>query len=132
MSSLFRAALAYAALTFAAGFVLGTLRTFLIAPLAGPVLAVAIELPLMLALSWAACRFTLRRIAVKAAAPPRLAMGAVALLILLLLEALLSLTLGGLTLAQHIALYATTPVLLGLAGQVIFALFPLAQMRRAS
>jgi hypothetical protein len=50
----------------------------------------------------------------------------VALLVLLAAEAVpCPLRLGGLTLAQHAALYATAPVLAGLAGQMAFALFPL-------
>ncbi len=61
MLSLLRAGVLYAALSFAAGFVLGTLRTLFIMPQTGPTMAVAIELPLMLAVSWAVCRYALLR-----------------------------------------------------------------------
>ncbi|MBL8788996.1 MAG: hypothetical protein JNM45_00770 [Rhizobiales bacterium] len=128
MSPVLVSGLLYAGLTFAAGFVLGAARNVLIAPFTGPLLAVCIELPIMLAFSWYACRQSLRRVPVAPKPAPRLAMGAVALIALLGLEALLSLTLGGLTPAQHLALYGTAPVLTGLAGQVIFALFPLARI----
>ncbi len=121
MPSLLRAGVLYAAL-----------RTLFIIPLTGPMIAVMIELPLMLAVSWAACRYVLHRNTVEASPVPRLMTGGVALVILLMLEALLSLTLGGLTPSQHVALYTTAPVLLGLAGQVIFALFPLMQIRSPS
>ena len=45
-------ALAYVLPVFAAAFALGALRVGLIAPQVGPLLAVALELPLVLALSW--------------------------------------------------------------------------------
>jgi hypothetical protein len=122
-----RAALFYAGVTFAAGFVLGALRTLFVAPMIGLTLAVCAEVPVLLVLSWQICRLTLRLIPVPSNAAARLAMGAIALVLVLALEAVLSLTLGGLTLAQHTALYATPPVQIGLAAQVLFALFPYAQ-----
>ena len=55
MGRVLKAATAYFALVFAAGFVLGTLRTLWLAPALGPMLAVAAELPVMLGVSWLAC-----------------------------------------------------------------------------
>lgn len=130
-TQMIRAALLYAALTFACGFVLGAARSLGLEPAIGPVAAVLTEIPVMLALSWLACRFTLRRIHVPEDAIARLSMGAIALLLLLAAEAVLSLTLGGLTLLQHFALYGNPPVQLGLAAQIAFGLFPFLQRRKS-
>lgn len=113
----------YFALVFAAGMVLGTVRTLWIEPRLGPLVAVALELPVMLGLSVLACRGMLRGRAVGLAAAA--AMGAVALVLLLLAEAAVSISLGGLTLAGHLALYRQPGPLLGLAGQLVFAALPM-------
>lgn len=117
-----RAATAYWALVFAAGFVLGTVRTLWLAPAVGPLAAVAIELPIMLVLSWLAARMVLRRW------PPvsqgaALATGALAFALLLGAELALALALGG-TARGWLASLASAPGLLGLAGQAAFALLP--------
>ncbi len=61
------AAVVYAALVFAAGFVLGVLRVLLLAPQLGALVAVLVELPAMLAIAWVACGFSLRRSAIRPA-----------------------------------------------------------------
>jgi hypothetical protein len=121
---------AYFGIVFAIGFVLGVLRTVAIVPWAGPVVAVAIELPVILVAAWWVCRWLTRRLAVPAAAAPRWAMGGVALALLLLAEWGLSLGLGGRSTAEHLALYAETAHQLGLAGQLVFAAWPWLQGRR--
>ncbi|HUG62023.1 MAG TPA: hypothetical protein VMP03_09260, partial [Methylomirabilota bacterium] len=50
-----------------------------------------------------------------------------AFVLLMMAEAALSMALGGRTLSEHIALYAETPHALGLAGQALFAGFPVIQ-----
>ncbi|MEL7429628.1 MAG: hypothetical protein AAFN43_06475 [Pseudomonadota bacterium] len=50
MNTIFAGA-AYFAIVFAAGFILGAARTFLLAPVAGEMLAVLVELPFILAVS---------------------------------------------------------------------------------
>ncbi len=120
-----RAACLYFLAVFAAGFLLGTVRTLWLEPALGALHSVLAELPFMLLLSWMACGMVLRRVAVAPDTRSRIAMGSFALLLLLAAEAVLSVTLGGLTLARHAALYTTAPVLAGLAGQMAFALFPL-------
>ena len=52
----------YAAAVFAAGFLLGTLRVLWLVPRFGPTAAVALELPLILAVSWIACRHVARAV----------------------------------------------------------------------
>jgi hypothetical protein len=121
---------AYFGIVFAIGFVLGVARTLAIAPWAGPVGAVAIELPIILAAAWMVCLRVTRRFAVPAATGPRWAMGGVALGLLLVAEWALSLSLGGRSTAEHLALYAEPAHQLGLAGQLLFAIWPWVQGRR--
>ncbi|MCW3836301.1 hypothetical protein ACFQ1E_11260 [Sphingomonas canadensis] len=123
MGSMIRAALAYFAIVFAAGFVLGALRTLWLAPAIGPMAAVAAELPLMLGVSWIACGWCLTRFG-PLAAPRRAAMGGVAFALLMASELGLALALGGTTNGWAAALL-TPQGLLGLAGQIAFAAMPL-------
>jgi hypothetical protein len=119
------AGLAYAVIAFAAGFALGVLRVTLIAPQFGEIAAVMFELPIMLALSWLACRWVIARWHVPATLTARATTGGLALALLLAAEAMLG-TLGlGRTLAEHLASYQNLPERLGLAAQVLFGLIPL-------
>lgn len=112
----------YFAGVFAAGFLLGTLRTLWLAPALGEFVAVAAELPIMLAVSWWWCRrlLALRPLPI----PGRAVMGASAFTWLMLAELALSLVLGR-SLADHLAAMQAPPGLLGLAGQLVFAALPL-------
>lgn len=130
MPRIARAALAYWAWVFAAGFVLGTVRTLWLAPRLGDLAAVAVELPIMLAISALAARRVLRRhgFVLRGEA---LALGAFAFVLLMAAEALLARTLTGQGLGQWAATLASAPGALGLAGQGIFALLPALLVRRA-
>ncbi|MDQ7010342.1 MAG: hypothetical protein Q9M29_00840, partial [Mariprofundaceae bacterium] len=59
-----QAGIAYFAMVFAAGFMLGIVRVMLLAPNVGETLAVAIELPIMLAVSWISCSMLIDRYSV--------------------------------------------------------------------
>lgn len=129
-SNVLSASVAYFAIVFAAGFVFGTARALLAADVPSMRLwAVAIELPLILAVSWITCAYVVRRFAVPATVSARCAMGATAFALLLAAEAAISVALAGRTLSEHIALYAEASHLLGLAGQIVFALLPIARIR---
>lgn len=129
MREALKAAAAYFCTTFAAGFLLGTLRTLLVEPKTGALGAVALELPLMLAVSWIACGWALRRFDVESRFSPRLVMGLVALALLLLAELWVSTALAGRSVGEHLALYRTAPALLGLIAQLAYAVFPLVRLR---
>jgi hypothetical protein len=120
-----RAGLLYFLVAFAAGFALGTARVLLVAPALGETAAVLLELPVMLAIAWVACR----RLAapVPATAAARLTMGVVALALLAGAETLLGIGLGR-PLAAQLAALGTPPGALGLAGQVAFGLLPTVQL----
>jgi pimeloyl-ACP methyl ester carboxylesterase len=127
MSNTLKAAIVYFLLVFAAGFVLGTFRTLILVPIVGDLLAVTIELPVMLIISWFACSWAMPRFAVPNLASDRLTMGISAFLLLMAAEVLVSTTLAGRDLAEHFALSTSLPVIVGLFGQIMFALFPLLQ-----
>jgi hypothetical protein len=115
--------LIYFAIVFAIGFVLGTVRTLVLIPRMGELGAVLVELPVILSIAWAVCGRLLRGRHLTTAESAT--MGATAFVLLMLGEASLSLWLAGRTMAEHLALYAEPTHLIGLAGQLAFAAFPL-------
>ncbi len=120
-----RAGALYMALVFPAAVLLGVLRALVLTPALGPLWAVALELPLVLALAWIVARRLLRA----RRAPPgaRIAMGAVAFCLLMLAELAMAVLVFGQSPAGFGAAMATPPGLLGLAGQIGFGLIPLLQ-----
>lgn len=127
-SSAVRCGLVYFLVLFAVGFVLGTLRVLLVAPRTGELYAVLAELPVMLVLSWIMERRLLQRRPDLEGVLPRLTMGGVALLILLLAETLLAVFLFGRAPREYLAAFGTVPGMIGLAGQLVFGLIPLLQI----
>lgn len=121
MSPVVKAAIAYVVPVFAVAFVLGALRVTLVAPVTGPLVAVALEVPLVLALAWAVAGRVLRRWPLPL--PSRLLMGALAFALLMLFELLTALGFGQ-TPTAFLQAMATAPGALGLAGQIGFALIP--------
>ncbi|HMQ92949.1 MAG TPA: hypothetical protein PKA33_08380 [Amaricoccus sp.] len=120
-----RAGITYFGLVFAAGFVLGTLRVLLLAPLIGATGAVAAELPVMLAISWIACRRLVAAFAVPDGIAARAVMGGTGFALLMLAESLLGALAFGRPLAAHVAELGTARGVLGLCGQIAFGLMPL-------
>lgn len=121
------AGIAYFTVVFAVGFMLGTLRVLAVAPLLGEHRAVLVELPVMLAVSWLACRRITRRLGVPNAIGPRLATGALALALMLAAELGVAVLAFDRTVAGHVAAYRHGPAAYGLAAQTLFGLFPLLQ-----
>jgi hypothetical protein len=123
-----RAALAGLAdfmIVFAAGFLLGAVRVFWVMPRTGALTAVALELPVMLVVSWVAAAALIRWFRVTPKATDRLMMGGVGFLLLLVVETALGLFGFGRTFQDQLAAWRSASDLLGLAGQVAFALFPM-------
>jgi ABC-type uncharacterized transport system permease subunit len=122
-----KAGTVYFALVFGAGFILGTLRVLIVTPKLGESVAVALELPVMLALSWVACSWVTARLDVPEKWTVRLSMGAYAFSVLMLAELGISTLMLGRSVLEHLGHYRELPALLGLVAQILFAFFPLLQ-----
>lgn len=114
----------YAGAVFLAGFALGTLRTLVIAPRAGDLIAVGIELPVILGVSWWVFGWLARGRGAWPL-PARGRVGLAAFLILIALELVLSAVIADGGVRGFVANWLTLPGAIGLAGQVAFALIPL-------
>lgn len=121
----------YFAIVFAAGFVLGAIRVSVLSAAIGDLAATIIELPVILTISWIACLFVLRRFEVAQKAAARLTMGAVAFALLIAAEIALGLSLMDRSIDAQLAAMTAPPALVGLGGQILFALFPLLAPRCA-
>ena len=126
-----RAAAIYWAMVFALGFVLGTIRVLWVIPLVGLMPATVLELPIILTASWFAAGWILRRFAI-ATRREALTLGVLAFAILMAAECALAGVLSGETPAQWLAGLRQPHALLGLAGQVVFALMPWWRVRRGA
>ncbi len=117
-------AVIYLAVTFAAGFALGTLRVLVVAPRVGELAAVGIEVPFMLLASFLVARWVLRRFAPGASHGRRLAIGAIAFALLIGMEMALSAP-RGIGPREFLASLMTPQGAVGLAAQCLFGLMPL-------
>ncbi|MBY0508814.1 MAG: hypothetical protein K2P94_01560 [Rhodospirillaceae bacterium] len=118
----------YFVIVFGAGFLLGTARIFALAPRIGENLAVMLELPFMLAISWFASKHLIRQFKVVAVLQPRLVMGGLAFGLLMIGEFGVSAVGFGRTFSDYLASYANMSAILGLVGQLVFGLFPAMQL----
>ena len=132
MSKALTAGIAYFAIIFGLGFLLGTVRVLLLAPRLGDNAGTLIELPIMLAVSWHICGWLMDAFKVPPARQHRLIMGAVAFALLMIAELCLSMVLFGRSLIGHLETYRSSSALLGLAGQFGFAAMPLIRQKPGS
>jgi hypothetical protein len=98
-----RAGTAYFALVFGAGLLLGPIRILWIVPAVGVRWAELLEAPVMLAVIVVAARWIVRRFALSRAPALRLAVGVVALGLLLIAEFTVVLALRGITIGEYLA-----------------------------
>lgn len=121
----------YFILIFLLGFLLGTVRFILLAPMTGETAAVLIELPIMLVASAFAARQAMALHGI-VTLPGGLAMGLLAFAMLMAAELALAFLLRGTMPGEAARAMLRTPGWIGLAGQVAFALIPaLLALRRA-
>ena len=90
--------MAYAAAVFGAGFVLGSIRVLVVVPRIGARAAELLELPLMIGVSFLAAGWVNRRLDVGDPFGKRLAVGTIALLVLLAAEVATGVALRGVSL----------------------------------
>lgn len=133
-TSLFRAigaGAAYAAMVFAFAFITGAIRTVITSQNLGitPLVGVLIELPIILYFAWQVCHSVMRWMRVSPDLTVRLLTCATALIVILAAEFGLSAFVLGRSLPDFLATYGQPEAMLGLAGQVVFATFPLFRWR---
>ncbi len=102
LMTILHSSLRYFAIVFGAGFLLGMVRIPWLVPKFGVRVAELIEMPIMLAVIYFAARWIVRRPSAPPAPAARLAVGLVALALLLLMEFTLVPWLQGMTIAQAI------------------------------
>ncbi|HEY4580868.1 MAG TPA: hypothetical protein VIG89_07505, partial [Candidatus Acidoferrales bacterium] len=121
----------YFATVFGAGFAFGTVRVLLVAPRVGERTAELVEAPLMVAASYFAARWIVRRFALPPAPLQRLAVGLIALVLMLAFEFGFVLQLRGLTIAEYFATRDPVSGTVYYLSLALFALFPLLLRRRS-
>lgn len=118
---------AYFVLVFACGFALGTVRVLLVAPAVGELAAVLLEAPVILAIAWLASGWLVKRMAPPPGPGERLLTGVIAFACLMGAELALTVLAFGGRATDMVAGWATPAGAVGLASQIAFAFFPLAQ-----
>ena len=132
MGNVLKAGIFYFFGVFALGFVLGTMRVFLLVPHIGPEIAVLIEIPLLLLFAWFFCRFLTARLDVSPETYDRLVMGSVAFALMIAGEALIATQLQALSVGEFLVAFDLPENRIGLGGQIAFALFPVIQSYAAT
>ena len=123
------AALFYFALVFSTGFLLGAVRTLWVIPLVGIRTAELLEIPVMVAVSAAACGWAIRRFSVPAAASYRMGMGLLGLSLLMAAELGLNALLVGRPLAEFFTSRDPVSGSVYFLAVVLFTLMPLLMRR---
>lgn len=122
-----KAGYVYALIVFAIGFALGAIRVLLLAPRLGDAIAVLLEAPLMLAVSWKISRWTASKHGLLSDPGGALLMGAIAFAVLMLVELATSMLFFNRTVAEYFAGFWSMARAIGLASQLCFASFPFLQ-----
>lgn len=121
-TAVFRTGFLYFLIIFAFAFVLGVARGLLIAPRLGEAIAVILEIPVLLI---ASCLVSRRLVHDGSFNLPQLcSIGAIAFVLTIVSEAGLAGAIRGQSLAQWLAALATPIGMVGLAGQIGFAMMP--------
>lgn len=115
----------YFAIVFAAGFVLGTIRLLFVTPLAGVRTAELIEMPVMLAVCYLTARGLIAKLRIPYTFGGRLAMGMIALVLLLAAEILLTIWLQHQSLTEYVENRDPISGTAYLISLMLFAIFPL-------
>lgn len=125
------AGISYALIVFLAGFCFGAVRVLMVVPRLGETMAVLIEVPLMLLVSWMVARWCTARYSVDNRLFDRALMGSVSFVALMILELGVGVVVFGRSLQQWVLAFGKTPGIIGLAAQVCCAILPIVQIRRS-
>jgi len=117
----------YALSVFAIGFVLGAIRVLVLAPRLGNAVAVALEVPFMLAVSWKLSRWSASKRGLLTDASAALLMGIIAFAVLMFAEFGTAVLCLNRTVEEYFASFLSVPGAIGLAAQLCFAGFPFLQ-----
>lgn len=120
-----KAGLLYFVLVFAAGFVLGAIRTVWVVPRIGQRRAELMEMPIMLLVVILAARGTALRLSVPPASPARLKMGCIGLIFMLAAEFGFVLWVRGISIREYLATRDPVSGTVYYAMLVVFAIMPL-------
>ena len=115
----------YFAITYAAGFVFGSLRELFVVPRLGQLAATLIETPVMLTVVYLAARWVTGRFGAPLTASDLLAIGAIGFALLMSAEAIFSGLTRGWSLALWLAHFKTADGAISLVLFVLFAFMPL-------
>jgi hypothetical protein len=115
----------YFALVFAAGFVLGIVRTLWAVPRVGTRKAELMEAPIMLVIAIVVARWIVMRLAVSPTPSARLMMGCIALFLMLVAEFGFVLRLRGLTIRDYFASRDPVAETVYYVMLAVFAVMPL-------
>jgi hypothetical protein len=121
---------AYALIVYFFGFAFGTVRVLLVVPRLGETLAVLLEAPFILFISWKVARWSIARFSVDNHPAARTLMGGVAFAVLMIAEFGVAAVVFGRSVQEQVYAYGSVPGIIGLAAQVCFATFPALQIRR--
>lgn len=119
------ASISYFALVYAAGFVLGIIRTFAVTPHLGERWAELLEMPIMLVVIVLASRFTIHHFSCGATLMNRVLIGAIALALLLAAEVTGIWLLRGQSVSESIAERDPVSGIAFLVMMLVYALAPL-------
>lgn len=122
-------AFAYFLLAYACGFATGVVREFFVTPRTGLTAALWIELPVMVAVSFFAARFVVRRFVVKNDLGDRLILGSLGLALLVVAEQVMSWALRGISVFTLWAHFSPLAAIANFAGLGLFAIMPLLILR---
>jgi hypothetical protein len=122
--------MAYFAVVFGVAFCFGAIRGALLVPRVGELVAVLIELPLILSVSWKSLGWSVRKFDIPPRFVDRIVMGGVAFLLLMVAELTMSVVAFDKTVSNFLQeRVSSTSQIVGLMGQVLYGLFPIIEGR---
>ena len=130
LSKTLRAALVYFALVFGVGFLLGLIRVPFVVPRIGERYAELAEMPLMFVAIYFASRYVFRRFGEKTDLAGLIAVGVIALLLLVGAELLLAVVLAGRGIGEYISRRDPVSGSVYLVMLTVFAAMPWLQARQ--